>query len=199
MNYHPFGGLRQLKWSLFTGDERNQRTQKGLLIFIAVLVLFSFGHLLYQKLQPTVLVYQRAYADEAEMKSMPPDSLNAKIQSLKDELLDELAECESPGDTENTLPIIEDNNSRGTLARREVPSIGEYRFKIGTVMLYWKQWKGETLTAVQASLIALDHTKSRELASYVIFETENGLDNWYNCTVRLGLEEKLKTIRFLEE
>lgn len=165
--------------------------QKGVAIIAISLMLMCVGAAISSGFVPQSLAYAAP-----EVIDLTPQ----KIEGLKDELISTLAECESPGDTENTLPIIADNNKKGTLPRREIPSIGEMRFKIGTVMLYEKKRTGKELNSMEAVQIALDHSKARDLAKWIIFESGAGVENdWYTCSVTHDLERELKNIKKLDK
>jgi hypothetical protein len=178
------------------------RTRKLCLIGFAFLgILVAYGMIGeayvdgYLKKELTAVAAPRVEAAEI-------DRLDQKIQALKDEVLDELANCESPGDTENTLPVIEDNNASGTLPRGEVVSMGMYRYKVGTVIGYELMRTGEELTPIEAVEFAVNHAKARELTSYVIFDTpegDKGIMNWRTCAVKHGLQSKVDVIKSLSE
>lgn len=114
------------------------------------------------------------------------DTLSIKVAELQSSLLDQLKSCESG----NGAVITFDTNKKA--------SIGNYQFQIGTVKHYYKTLKGIELTDKEAVLIALDDQKARELASDIIFQTKNGLDNWYNCTQKHSLDTQLQVINKLK-
>lgn len=114
------------------------------------------------------------------------DTLGLKVDQLKGELLDQLKTCESG----NGAVITFDSNSKA--------SIGSYQFQIATVQHYKKLLDGETLTNKEAVYLALDDESARQLASQIIFQSKDGLDNWYNCSVKHGLYGQLQVINKLK-
>lgn len=115
-----------------------------------------------------------------------------KIEKLKNEVLDTLSKCESAGHTEDDGIIILDTNNKA--------SIGQFQWQISSVKFYNKQKTGIELTSKEAILLALDEDRARNLAKYVAFETKNKLSkDWYNCSVKYGLDEKVEMIKSLEK
>ena len=78
-----------------------------------------------------------------------------------------------------------------------IPSFGTYQFKVTTVQHYLKLKTGETLTVPEAVAIAFDGEKARELASFVIFETEKGVaSDWFHCErIAGGLDSLVRFIK----
>lgn len=116
------------------------------------------------------------------------DTLTPKINELKDEVLDLLKECESGGASEETGLVVFDSN--------KVASLGQYQFQKATVVAYYKKLYNKDITGKEALMIALDSDQARKLASDIIFTTTNdkGVNNWYNCTKKQGLESKVAFI-----
>lgn len=120
------------------------------------------------------------------------DNLTEKVNELKGSMLSDLQKCESGGYKEDDGIIIFDSNKQA--------SIGTYQWQKKSVIYYYKTLYNEAITGKEAVLIALDDEKAGELASKVIFETENGLTgNWYNCSKKLGLQSRLNIIKELEK
>ena len=119
------------------------------------------------------------------------DSMPAKIEKLKDEVVDKLISCESQGYKESDAPIIYDTNRK--------MSIGLAQFQIATVIYYEKVLYNRQITAKEAVLIALDETQTRELAKQIIFNSKSGvIKDWYNCSNRYKLQDKVQIIKELE-
>ena len=123
-------------------------------------------------------------------KIVEVDNLGPKVAELKNALLDNLEKCESSGFSESDAPIIFDTNNKA--------SIGTFQFQKSTVIHYYKTLYGKTITPKEATLIALDSTKARELASEIIFTTEKGVSNWLNCANKLNLSSEIKFIKKLK-
>lgn len=118
------------------------------------------------------------------------DNLGIKIDELKDSMLDDLKSCESGGYSEDDGILIYDTN-------KEV-SIGQYQFQKKTVIYYYKTIYSKNITGKDAVIIALNTEEARQLASDIIFKTDKGLSNWYNCTKKHNLQGRLDIIRQLE-
>lgn len=120
------------------------------------------------------------------------DSLDRKIDELKNNLIDDLVSCESAGHKEDDGIIIFDSNNKA--------SIGQLQFQITTVQHYMKVIHGETITRKEAVLIALDEKKARALAGEIIFGGDSkGLGNWFNCTNKKDLDTQLSIIKKLQK
>lgn len=126
------------------------------------------------------------------------NTMPAKIEALKDEVVKDLEACESVGHTEDDAIVVFDNNKSGTLKKKDIPSFGVLQFKVSTVQDYKKLITGEVLTNKQAVLLALEAAEARNLAKSIIFETDGGLNNWLNCSRKHGLQARVDLIKKLE-
>lgn len=126
---------------------------------------------------------------------IPPST----IDTLKGDLVARLAQCEGAGHKEDDAIITYDNNRAGTLTGKTVFSLGNLQWKVSTVQHYAKLRDGSVLTQKEAVLLALDLKQASDLASYVIFETPNGINNWQNCANRLGLQGEVAIIKKLDK
>jgi len=122
------------------------------------------------------------------------DNLVSKVNELKGGLMSELKACESGGVSEDKALITFDPHP--TNKKVQIPSLGNYQFKVSTVQFYYKKFYGKEITNKEAVLIALSDEKAGELASDVIFR-DGSLNNWYNCTKAHGLQNKLDIINLL--
>lgn len=118
------------------------------------------------------------------------DKFPEKIESLKDDVVNQLMSCESAGHDEDDGIIIFDTNNKA--------SIGQAQFQVKTVIYYYKKLYGKDITPKEAILIALDQDKAASLAKDIIFKAD-GLGNWYNCTKKLGLDSQVAVIKKLEK
>lgn len=115
----------------------------------------------------------------------------AKIELLKDEVIAELEKCESGGRKEEDGIVILDSNNRG--------SYGVLQWQRNSVIHYYKMMTGKDINGRDAIILALQGDKARELAKYVIFETNNGVEkDWVNCNLYKNLQYKVDTIKKLE-
>jgi len=125
------------------------------------------------------------------------EKFEKKIKELQDEILDDLQGCESPGYTEEDGLVVWDDNSTGTLPKKDKLSYGMFQFKISTVQHYMKNLRGEDVNNYEAIQIALSENDSRELTRDVLFEKGYAGD-WANCDKRLGLSARINIINKLK-
>lgn len=116
----------------------------------------------------------------------------AKIDVLKDQVIEELAKCESGGRREEDGIVILDSNDKG--------SYGPLQFQRKTVMHYYKMMTGNEINGRDAIILALQGDKARELAKYVVFSTNSGVaKDWVNCSKWHGLQSKVDMIKSMEK
>lgn len=125
------------------------------------------------------------------------DSLKNKVDEMKVEVIEALANCESSGASDDDALIVYDNNSAGTLKGKNIPSIGSMQWKITTVQFFEKMRSGKVLTNKEAVELALNGITARDLADYAIFETKGGIYHWANCEKKLALAPKVEIIKNL--
>lgn len=110
------------------------------------------------------------------------DLFPVKIEQLKDELVDSIANLENV----TNIPIVIDDNKTGTLPKKDKVSIGCMQFKIGTIEHYYNVLKKGSISDSDAVMLALDCTKAKALGKEIIFETDGGLWNWSVATKEMG-------------
>lgn len=119
-------------------------------------------------------------------------TLESKVESLKDDVLNQLAACESGGKKEEDGITILDTNGVG--------SYGAFQFQRKTVMFYHEKMTGEKINGRDAIILALTPDKARELAKYIIFETKAGVANdWVNCSRIHDLQTQVDLIKKLTD
>ncbi|MBS0220191.1 MAG: hypothetical protein JSR91_05555 [Proteobacteria bacterium] len=106
------------------------------------------------------------------------------VEERKDEMLRELAMCESGGVGDSLQPIY---GGRGAF-------VGRFQFTPSTVINYIKQMDGRVLSFKDAVALAHDYQQAAELAKFVIFE-KDGIWNWPLCTRKLGLVQQVAEIK----
>ena len=122
-------------------------------------------------------------------KQMPGPVLSiaeAKAQALesrKDEMLRELATCESGGHGDSDRPIY---GFRGTF-------VGRFQFMPRTVISYVQQRDGTVLSFQEAKELAHDYDRAKDLAKYMIFE-QGRINDWPACARKLGLAQQVNEI-----
>lgn len=152
--------------------------------FLHVMIVASIAIGLYSagRYFHPLKVYAEKEVDVSDVK------FQEKVELLKDEVVNTLAQCENKGYTANGVQLIWDTNDKA--------SIGPLMFQIDTVIHYFKMKTGETLTKKDAIILALDEIKAKELAKYVLFETPNmaGKD-WVNCNKMHKLDDRIRLIK----
>ena len=127
----------------------------------------------------------RAEANQ-EIKTIEIDTLPQKIEELKDEVVEEIAECESNNASQDVALVVYDNNSKGTLTGKHVASIGVMQFKVATVQMFYKTLHGKELTNYEATTLALGNDRAKELAKEAIFGIKGALWHWSCATEEMG-------------
>jgi len=151
----------------------------GTLIFLYAWKTQEEGNKVHAEAPKPILV-QTAFADT---------TMEAKVDALKEEILDTLMQCESAGRKEEDGIAILDSNDKG--------SYGPFQFQRTTVMFYMEK-KGEPINGRDAIILALQGDKARDLARYVIFETDAGVaKDWVNCNRKHGLQTQVDLIKKL--
>ncbi|HEY6980829.1 hypothetical protein [Reyranella sp.] len=108
------------------------------------------------------------------------------VEERKDEMLRELAVCESGGSGESLQPIY---GGRGAF-------VGRFQFTPRTVINYIQQMDGRSLSVKEATALAHDYRQAAALAKFVIFE-KDGVWNWPLCSRKLGLVQQVADIKAL--
>jgi hypothetical protein len=108
------------------------------------------------------------------------------IAARKDELLRDLAVCESGGSGDSERPIY---GGRGAF-------VGRFQFTPRTVINYVQQMDGRVLSFREATALAHDYQQAAALAKFVIFE-KDGIWNWPFCNRKLGLAQQVAEIKAL--
>lgn len=128
--------------------------------------------------------------------------LQGKISDLKDEVANTLMACESGSATEDTGLVTFDplQSNPNKTATRNIPSFGQFQFKIDTVIGYYEILYSKKLTQKEAILLALDTNRAKELATRIMFETKSkaGKD-WINCNKKHNLDARIDLIKELEK
>lgn len=119
-------------------------------------------------------------------------TMESKVESLKESILDRLAACESAGKKESDGIAILDSNNVG--------SYGPFQFQRKTVMHYEQLRTGTTINGRDAIILALQGDKARELAKWIIFDTKAGVSNdWVTCSKKLNLQSEVDIIKKLTQ
>ncbi|MGE5148781.1 MAG: hypothetical protein ACM3II_01555 [Rhodospirillaceae bacterium] len=129
----------------------------------------------------------------AQPKHMPGPVLSiaeakaAALNDRKDELMRELATCESGGSGTSDQRIY---GGRGAF-------VGRFQFMPRTVMSYVQQRDGRVLSFNEAKELAHDYDQAKELAKYMIFE-QGRTNDWPLCARKIGLAQQVAEIQSLQ-
>lgn len=170
---------------VYTFWDRVKRFLVRMLYIIAFICFIGAVFLIFRQLYPKVEY-------KSETKEVIVDNLSIKINELRGTLIADLRACESAGYNEDYGLITFDGNKNNK--KVEIASIGSYQFKKSTVIYYYDLLYSKDITGKEAVLIALDDEKAGELASDIIFKTDNGLSNWFNCSKKINAQARLSVI-----
>ena len=112
------------------------------------------------------------------------EAKNWSVERRKDEILRELATCESGGHGDSDRPIY---GGRGAY-------VGRFQFSLRTVVAYVQQKEGRQLSLSEAKELAHDYDRAAELAKYMIFDLDRAGD-WPLCARKLGLRAQVEEIK----
>jgi hypothetical protein len=107
-----------------------------------------------------------------------------EIEERKDDLMRQLAICESGGYGDSERPIY---GGGGTY-------LGRFQFTIRAVISYVHDMDGRVLSSGDAVLLAQDYNQAAALAKYVIF-VRGDLGNWPACGNKLDLAKHVVEIK----
>jgi hypothetical protein len=107
-----------------------------------------------------------------------------EIEERKDELVRQLAICESGGHGESERPIY---GGGGAYA-------GRFQFTIRAVISYVHDMEGRVISSGDAQLLAQNYSQAAALAKYVIF-VRGDVWNWPACSKKLGLADHVAKIK----
>ena len=115
------------------------------------------------------------------------EAKNWAVEQRKEEMLRDLATCESGGHGEADPPIV---GGRGAY-------LGRFQFMPQTVIAFVQQMDGRQLSLTEARELAHDYERAAQLAKFVIFE-KDGIGNWPLCARKLGLRQQVSEIKAQE-
>jgi len=106
------------------------------------------------------------------------------IEDRKEEIVRQLAHCESGGWGPSERPI---HGGRGAY-------LGRLQFSVGTVIAYQKRRDGTQLSRQEAAELAHDYDRAGALAKYMIFDLEEP-HHWPLCARKIGLRSQMAAIK----
>jgi hypothetical protein len=114
------------------------------------------------------------------------DLQQQEIDERKNEILRQLAHCESGGSGPSDRPIY---GGRGAF-------VGRFQFSLQTVVSYQQRRTGTRLSRQQAADLAHDYEQAADLAKYMIFDLEEP-HHWPLCSRKIGLRNEMAAIKEL--
>lgn len=141
-------------------------------------------------------VFMYYFPNRVIVSQITTDTLTPKIEEIQNKALADLKDCESGGVSESVGLITFDPHQ--TNKKVEEASLGSFQFKKATVIHYYKTLYQKDITGKEAVLIALDDQKAESLARDIIFTTEKGYSNWYNCSNKIKLQQTLLVLNTLK-
>jgi hypothetical protein len=139
-------------------------------------IAFSFAGCAPQQHQPSATAQFMAAEAQHERE----------VNDRKDEVIRQLATCESGGFGPSDRPIY---GGRGAY-------VGRLQFAPRTVMTYQKRRDGTQLSFKEASDLALDYDRAADLAKFIIFELGETA-HWPLCARKIGLSQQIRDIQSL--
>jgi hypothetical protein len=112
------------------------------------------------------------------------DLRQKEIEERKDEMVRQLAHCESGGSGPSERPIY---GGRGAF-------VGRLQFSVQTVISYQRKRDGTLLNRQEALDLAHDYDRAAALAKYMIFELEEPF-HWPLCSRKIGLRNEMANIK----
>ena len=126
-----------------------------------------------------------------QLGNQPPQtaSLHApqardEVEERKDEMMRQLAHCETGGYGPSERPIY---GGRGAY-------LGRMQFSVQTVMSYQMRRDGTQLTRQQAVELAHDYDRAMSLAKFMIFDLEEPW-HWPLCSRKIALRNEMANIK----
>jgi hypothetical protein len=114
------------------------------------------------------------------------DLRQQEIDERKEEIVRQLAHCESGGWGPSDRPI---HGGRGAY-------LGRLQFTVSTVIAYQKRRDGTQLSRQEAIDLAHDYDRAGALAKYMIFDLEEP-HHWPLCARKISLRSQMSAIKEL--
>ena len=108
------------------------------------------------------------------------------VEERKDEVIRQLAICESGGHGPSEKPIY---GGRGAY-------LGRLQFATRTVMAYVQKRDGIALNPKDAAALAHDYDRAADLAKYMIFDLEEPW-HWPLCSKKVHVQSEMQAIKQL--
>lgn len=118
------------------------------------------------------------------VSSFAADPRTLEIEARKDDVLRQLAQCESGGTGDSDRPIY---GGRGAF-------VGRFQFMPRTVIGFVRDMDGRNLSVPEAIALAHDYEQAAALAKFAIFERD-AISHWPLCNRKLGLRQQVEVIK----
>ena len=122
----------------------------------------------------------------ATLAATSVDLRQQEIEERKDEMIRQLAHCESGGAGPSDRPIY---GGRGAF-------VGRLQFTVQTVIGYQRRRDGTVLSRQEALDLAHDYDRAAALAKYMIFDLEEP-HHWPLCSRKIALRNEMAHIKEL--
>jgi hypothetical protein len=119
-----------------------------------------------------------------EAKADLQQKQQSAIDDRKDEMIRQLAHCESGGSGPSDRPIY---GGRGAY-------LGRLQFSVQTVVAYQRKRDGTQLSGREAADLAHDYDRASSLAKYMIFDLEEPW-HWPLCSRKIALRNEMVVIK----
>jgi len=126
-----------------------------------------------------------------QLGNHPPQTLSLQapaprdeVEERKDEMMRQLAHCESGGYGPSERPIY---GGRGAY-------LGRMQFSVQTVISYQQRRDGTQLSRQQAIELAHDYDRASSLAKFMIFDLEEPW-HWPLCSRKIALRNEMANIK----
>src|SRR5215813_10978464 len=119
-----------------------------------------------------------------QTSSLQADKPRDEAEERKDEMIRQLAHCESGGFGPSERPIY---GGRGAY-------LGRMQFSVQTVISYQQRRDGTQLSRQQAVELAHDYDRASSLAKFIIFDLEEPW-HWPLCSRKIALRNEMANIK----
>lgn len=174
---------RKGRFTSFTSSLKKILRRSALVCALGWIVFGSYSVGAFDRARTLV-----AYAGDST-STVPVINQYKNIEQLKDDVVAKLSHDENADP--DKVPFKWDDNSKGTLPAKDKPSYGCMQFKNSTVQRFYKAIYGESLTNLQAVVLALDCPKAQALAREAIFGKLNAIGEWSAATPDMKMEVKV--------
>ena len=158
-------------------------------VILVACVIFGFHGYVMDTLSDEVSYSATVVEADNSPQTLAGAMYGKKVDTLKDDVVEAIAGCESAGAKDPDGLIVFDTNNEA--------SIGRLQFQRKTVIHYVKKFEDRDIDMSDAVAIAIDKDKATSLAKRIMFEEKEGWRNWFNCGVKVDAGVKSGIINSL--